>query len=106
MNSWRDETAGRAKEWPMSELDIMSEDELKLLTSTVRTFVEREIVPHEEKLRRDGATGIPTDLRRTLQAKAKAAGLWCFSAPAEFGGAGLSPVQLVTVLEQAVRHTY
>jgi acyl-CoA dehydrogenase len=80
--------------------------ELALLASTVRRFVEREIAPREDTLRRDGALGLPPDLRTELQAKAREAGLWCFSTPAEFGGAGLSPVQLVAVLEQAVRHTY
>jgi acyl-CoA dehydrogenase len=80
--------------------------ELRAFEETIRSFVEREIIPVEEEPRRHGAAGIPPETRRRLQEKAKASGLWCFATPAEFGGAGLTPVQMVAVLEQAVRHTF
>jgi acyl-CoA dehydrogenase len=80
--------------------------DLRDFEQTVRTFVEREIAPVEVDLRRTGAQGLPPDVRQQLQRKAKANGLWCFATPAEYGGAGLSPTQMVAVLEQAVRHTY
>src|SRR5689334_5874925 len=80
--------------------------DLRDFEQTVRTFVEREIAPVEVDLRRTGAEGLPPEVRERLQRKAKANGLWCFATPAEYGGAGLSPTQMVTVLEQAVRHTY
>jgi acyl-CoA dehydrogenase len=90
----------------MTATEMLDADGLTMLADTVRRFVEREIAPLEEDLRRDGALGIPPDIRADLQRKARTAGLWCFSTPAEFGGAGLSASQLVVVLEQAVRHTY
>jgi acyl-CoA dehydrogenase len=80
--------------------------ELKPFEETTRSFVEREIVPYEPELRATGATGIPAAIRHALQDKARASGLWCFATPQEYGGAGLSPTQMVAVLEQAVRHTY
>jgi acyl-CoA dehydrogenase len=83
-----------------------AEGELGALEETTRRFVEREIAPLEPELRRTGAVGITSDMRRGLQAKAKAAGLWCFLTPEEYGGAGLRPTQMVGVYEQAVRHTY
>jgi acyl-CoA dehydrogenase len=86
--------------------EIAQSEELDGFAATVRAFVAREIAPVEDELRASGATGIPPDLRAGLQRKAKAAGLWCFATPAEYGGAGLTPTQLVVVLEQAVRHTY
>jgi acyl-CoA dehydrogenase len=79
---------------------------LRPLEETTRRFVEREIAPLEPELLRTGATGIPDDLRAGLQAKARANGLWCFATPAEYGGAGLTPTQMVAVYEQAVRHAY
>jgi acyl-CoA dehydrogenase len=81
-------------------------EELRPFEETIRSFVEREVVPVEAELRSRGATGIPADIRADLQTKAKGSGLWCFATPARYGGAGLSPTQMVVVLEQAVRHTY
>lgn len=80
--------------------------DLRTFEETIRRFVETEIVPHEAELRRTGAPGLPDDLRERLQNRARSSGLWCFATPTEFGGAGLTPTQMVAVLEQAVRHTY
>lgn len=90
----------------MSLFEIDQSEELDEFAGTVRSFVEREIAPVEDELRRAGAPGIPPEVRERLQRKAKANGLWCFATPAEYGGAGLTPTQLVVVMEQAVRHTY
>lgn len=90
----------------MKVFDPEGGEDLRPFEETTRSFVEREIVPIEAELRAAGATGIPPEARVELQRKAKANGLWCFSTPAEYGGAGLTPTQMVAVLEQAVRHTY
>jgi acyl-CoA dehydrogenase len=90
----------------VSLFTIDQSEELDGFAVTVRSFVEREIAPVEDGLRRAGATGIPPETRGELQRRARASGLWCFATPAEYGGAGLAPTQLVVVLEQAVRHTY
>lgn len=90
----------------MSLFEIDQSEELAGFAATVRSFVEREIAPVEDELRHAGARGIPPATRAQLQRKAKANGLWCFATPAEYGGAGLTPTQLVVVMEQAVRHTY
>lgn len=90
----------------MSLFEIDQSEELAGFAATVRSFVEREIAPVEDELRHAGARGIPPATRAQLQRKAKANGLWCFATPAEYGGAGLTPSQLVVVMEQAVRHTY
>jgi acyl-CoA dehydrogenase len=60
--------------------------------------VEREIGPE--------ATRIPDDRLAGLRAEARAAGLWCLDAPAEYGGGGLSAFQLVVVLEEACKHRF
>src|SRR5262249_30753492 len=78
--------------------------ELRPFEETTRAFVEREIAPVEVELRAGGATGLPPDVRAGLQRKAKANGLWCFATPAEYGGARLSPTQMVAVLDRAGRH--
>jgi acyl-CoA dehydrogenase len=90
----------------VNPFEPVGDAELRPYQETTRAFVEREIAPVEVALRADGAAGIPADVRADLQKKAKASGLWCFATPAEYGGAGLTPSQMVVVLEQAVRHTY
>ncbi|MDX6234473.1 MAG: acyl-CoA dehydrogenase [Nocardioidaceae bacterium] len=90
----------------MFPFEPAADAELRTFEDTIRRFVEREIAPLEIDLRRTGATGLTTEQRAMLQAKAKRSGLWCLATPAEFGGAGLAPTQMVAVIEQAVRHTY
>lgn len=90
----------------MNPFELAGYEDLRPYEETTRSFVEREIAPVEPELRAAGAKGIPPGVRAELQQKAKANGLWCFATPAEYGGAGLTPTQMVAVLEQAVRHTY
>ena len=90
----------------MNPFEPEGDEDLRLFAETTRDFVAREIAPVEVDLRADGAAGIPAEIRAELQRKAKANGLWCFATPAQYGGAGLTPTQMVAVLEQAVRHTY
>jgi acyl-CoA dehydrogenase len=80
-------------------------DELRMLRDVVGEFVAREIRPVEAGLPGD-ARELPADARAALQAKARAAGFWCFEAPQEFGGAGLSTFEMVVVLEEASKHRF
>ena len=80
-------------------------DELWTLSGTVSDFVHREIRPVEDELGAE-AREIPADRLATLQQKARAAGLWCFEAPARYGGGGLSAFQAVVVTEQAAKHRF
>ena len=80
-------------------------DELRMMRDVASKFVaerlrvvEREIGPE--------ATRIPDDRLAGLRAEARAAGLWCLDAPAEYGGGGLSAFQLVVVLEEACKHRF
>ncbi len=78
-------------------------DELTLLRDTVRAFVQREVVAAERSLRWDEVT-LREEQVRELQGKARAAGLWCFEVPQEYGGGGLNTFEHSVVLEEAVQH--
>ena len=80
-------------------------DELWVLAGTVDDFVRQEILPVEERLPAD-AREIPADELTQLQRKARDAGLWCFEAPEEHGGGGLSAFQSVVVNEHAAKHRF
>lgn len=68
-------------------MDFGLNDEQKMIVETTRAFVETELYPHEQEVERTGV--LRDDLRRELQAKAIAAGLYAANMPAEVGGAGL-----------------
>jgi acyl-CoA dehydrogenase len=71
----------------------MSPEEQQII-ATVRSFIEREVMPYETVVLQRALRGGPDDLTheelRALQDKAKASGLWGVRTPDELGGAGLS----------------
>lgn len=77
-------------------------EELRLLQATVRRFMRQEVVPAEQPLAHD-AVRLPPDVLERIQAKARAAGLWCFGTPAEYGGAGLNLLGRAVVAEETAQ---
>ena len=58
-------------------------DEHEAFRRSVRTFLEREVVPHHEQWEKDG------QVSREVWTKAGEAGLLCFDVPEEYGGPGV-----------------
>ena len=79
-------------------------DELQELRRTVRRFVERELLPLEPEL--PEADHLPAGLYATLAERLRAAGLWAFSAPAELGGGGGTPLAQMIVTEELSRSLF
>jgi len=65
-------------------------EEQRLIVETTRTFVEKELYPHEANIERTGH--LDMDLVREIQQKAIEVGLYAANIPEEFGGAGLDTV--------------
>ncbi|MCC6780437.1 MAG: acyl-CoA/acyl-ACP dehydrogenase [Hyphomicrobiales bacterium] len=82
-------------------MDFELPEELKLLKSTVRNFVDRELIPIEMQAM-DGPS-LRTDIRADLERKAKELGLWLLDVPTEHGGQGLSLLGLAVVWEEVSR---
>ncbi|HET7350230.1 MAG TPA: acyl-CoA dehydrogenase family protein [Marmoricola sp.] len=61
---------------------------------TVRTFFEREVVPHHDQWEKDGI--VP----RGLWLKAGEAGLLCFDVPEEYGGPGVDDFRYNVILSE------
>ncbi|GAB3999219.1 acyl-CoA dehydrogenase family protein [Nocardioides marmoraquaticus] len=74
----------------MSLYDAEHEDFRK----TVRTFFEREVVPHHDAWEREGI--VPRELWR----KAGEAGLLCFDVPEKYGGPGVDDFRYQVVLSE------
>jgi acyl-CoA dehydrogenase len=82
------------------------DEEMIALRDLVRSFVRREILPAEAEALRLDLPALPDHALAELQQKARAAGLWCFETPEEYGGLGLDEVATVLVVEEASKHTF
>ena len=81
-------------------MDFTLPPELVELQERTREFIRDEIIPYENDPRQE-RHGPTDDLRRELNARAKAAGLLTPHVSKEFGGLGLSHVGKAVVFEEA-----
>ena len=70
-------------------------DEQEMIASTVRSFVENEIYPHEAEVERSGA--VPPEIADRIRQKTIELGFYACNFPEEVGGAGLSHVDFALV---------
>ncbi|HEV8219729.1 MAG TPA: acyl-CoA dehydrogenase family protein, partial [Streptosporangiaceae bacterium] len=83
-------------------MDFGLSEEQRAVASTVRDFVRRELMPHEDLVERLDA--VPPELAQEIRGKALAAGLYAANFPAELGGGGLDPMG-VTLAERELGWT-
>ena len=62
-------------------------EEQEAIVSTTRSFVERELIPHEEHIEKLGQ--VPKELEEEIKKKSIAAGIYACNMPTEYGGGGL-----------------
>ena len=82
-------------------MDFELPEELRLLQDTVRRFVDREMIPIEMEAM-DGPDLKP-DVRASLEAKAREAGLWLLDVPEQYGGQGLGLLGMSIVWQEIAR---
>ncbi|APE45056.1 acyl-CoA dehydrogenase [Sulfitobacter alexandrii] len=70
-------------------------DEQEMIVSTVRSFVEKEIYPHEAEVERTGQ--VPHELGEEIKKKVIDLGFYACNFPEEVGGAGLGHVDFALV---------
>ncbi|QFT97096.1 Acryloyl-CoA reductase (NADH) [Roseovarius sp. THAF8] len=70
-------------------------DEQEMIVSTVRSFVEKEIYPHEELVERTGE--VPDEVAQEIKRKCMDLGFYACNFPEEVGGAGLGHVDFALV---------
>lgn len=70
-------------------------DEQEMIVSTVRSFVENEIYPHEAEVERTGT--VPPGLGEDIKRKCLELGFYACNFPEEVGGAGLSHLDFTLV---------
>ena len=71
-------------------MDFSLTDEQRSIVEVTRSFVERELYPHEAEVERTGV--LRPELLEELKAKAIAEGMYAANMPVEVGGGGLDTV--------------
>ncbi|QQK76599.1 acyl-CoA/acyl-ACP dehydrogenase [Salicibibacter cibarius] len=82
-------------------MDLRLTEEQKMVQTTIRKFVEKELMPLENDVlrnEREGKPSLPEGKIRELQQKAKDAGFWGINTPEEYGGADLGQVMYAIVM--------
>src|ERR1044072_5934761 len=85
-------------------MDFGLTDEQRSIVEVTRTFVEKELYPHEEEVERTGV--LRPELVAEIRAKALAAGLYAANMPEEVGGAGLDTVTWVLYEKELGKANY
>ncbi len=70
-------------------------EEQEMIVSTVRSFVEKEVYPHEAAVERSGA--VPEELARVIKQKTIDLGFYACNFPESVGGAGLNHLEFSLV---------
>ena len=70
-------------------------EEQEMIVSTVRSFVENEIYPHEDLVERSGE--VPVEIANEIKRKTLELGFYACNFPEELGGAGLSHLDFALV---------
>jgi len=83
-------------------MDFGLSDEHRAIVSTVREFVRRELVPHEDLVER--LDQVPTELAAQIRSRAIGAGLYAPNFPEDLGGGGLDELS-VTLVERELGWT-
>jgi alkylation response protein AidB-like acyl-CoA dehydrogenase len=87
-------------------LDFSLSDEERQIRDTVRSFIEKEVMPLEPEVLRNeraGRPGIEPGVLRDLQNKARRSGFWGVNTPEEYGGMDLGAVMAAIVMMECGR---
>ena len=85
-------------------MDFTLSEEQKLLVKLTRTFVDKELLQHEEILEKTNK--VPENLYSEIKKKSCDVGLYACNMPKEFGGGGLSAFDLTLVEKELGRTSY
>ena len=85
-------------------MDFSLSQEQRSIVEVTRTFVERELYPHEAEVERTGV--LRDELAEQIRTKAVTAGLYAANMPEEVGGAGLDMVTWVLFEKELGRANY
>jgi acyl-CoA dehydrogenase len=87
-------------------VDFSLSDEERQIRDTVRSFIQKEVMPLEPEVLRNeraGRPGLDLDAITELQLKAKKAGFWGINTPEEYGGMNAGAVMAAIIVMETGR---
>jgi len=81
-------------------MDFSLSEDQRTLVAMLRRFIEEKLAPLEETVEREGR--LAPEVARDLFEQSKALGFYAMNIPEEFGGGGLSTVDMMLAEEQCV----
>jgi alkylation response protein AidB-like acyl-CoA dehydrogenase len=87
-------------------VDFSLNDEERQIRDTVRSFIDKEVMPLEPEVLRRERAGLPAvdpDVLRELRAKARQVGFWGINTPEEYGGMNLGAVMSAILVMETGR---
>ncbi len=85
-------------------MDLGLTDEQKMIVRTVRTFVERELMPYEDEV--EQTDDVRLELRQQIIQRALEHGLYAANMPEDLGGGGLDAVSLALMERELGRTSF
>ena len=84
-------------------MDFELPEELRLFKSSLRRFVDNELIPIERQTVTAEGEEIKPEYVARFEQRAKDLGIWMMEVPEEYGGAGLTLFQRAIVIEELSR---
>jgi acyl-CoA dehydrogenase len=85
-------------------MDFTIPEEIEMLRQSLRKFIEKEVIPMEEKAGYDPDDGVPQDLLQNVRTRSYELGFWAIDLPEEYGGGGLNTLGTVILREEVAKY--
>ncbi|MBI4831436.1 MAG: acyl-CoA dehydrogenase family protein [Candidatus Lindowbacteria bacterium] len=85
-------------------MDFTIPEEIEILRRTLRKFIEKEILPMEEKAGFDPDDGVPQELLKKVRKRSYELGFWGIDMPEQYEGGGLNTLGTVILREEVSKY--
>ncbi len=85
-------------------MDFTIPEEIEMLRQSLRKFIEKEIIPMEEKADFDPDDGPPPELLKKVRKRSYELGFWAIDLPEEHGGGGLNTLGVCILREEVSKY--
>ena len=85
-------------------MDFTIPEEIEMLRQSLRKFIEKEVIPMEEKAGYDPDDGVPQELLQKVRKRSYELGFWAIDLPEEYGGGGLNTLGTVILREEVSKY--
>ncbi|MBI5115730.1 acyl-CoA dehydrogenase family protein [Candidatus Poribacteria bacterium] len=85
-------------------MDFTIPEEIEILRRSLRKFIEKEVLPMEEKADFDPDEGVPQELLKKVRIRSHDLGFWGIDMPEQYGGGGLNTMGTVIMREEVSKY--